>query len=331
MEEFLKPRDIWNWTVPEALLQYLEEQGDDKDSAKNKNNTQQLRVYYDGTQFKYLRQSSLNRSIWLVEGNDYSGGETRYQRLVQLELKRRQQESSNWRRHNAEYASFYHDLFHASFRPSPAVEEQLKGYIQETDGGKDNNQHLPELLLPIRLQPNGYMVAHYRAKYPGEPYRQSWNTSILEQRALYAVNCARQRGGSNRRTVYMASDTALALEAVYKVFSHQNETLEANSDHVWSCLNLQSSETRHKSSNQSGPIQFAVDPPHLNFAELDDPLGFYGIFVDLFLMSYSYCVVYGAGGFGRFGALVSFHPHCGAPFTSKNASLRTCEPYQGNH
>jgi hypothetical protein len=28
---------------------------------------------------------------------------------------------------------------------------------------------------------------------------------------------------------------------------------------------------------------------------------------------------------------VSFHPHCGAPFTSKNASLRTCEPYQGNH
>jgi hypothetical protein len=57
-----------------------------------------------------------------------------------------------------------------------------------------------------------------------------------------------------------------------------------------------------------------VDPPHLkNFAKLDDPSGFYGIFVDLFLMSYSYCFIYGAGGFRRFGALVSFHPHCGRP------------------
>jgi hypothetical protein len=65
VEEFLKPRDLWNWTVPEALLHRLEEQSANDDSAKSSNNTQQLRVYYDGTQFKYLRQSSLDTFIWV--------------------------------------------------------------------------------------------------------------------------------------------------------------------------------------------------------------------------------------------------------------------------
>jgi hypothetical protein len=110
---------------------------------------------------------------------------------VHLELQRRQQEWLDWRRQDAAaYANFYHDLVNASFQPSAAIEERLKGYIENIDGGKDDNKRLPELSLPTRLQPNGCMVAHYRAKHPGEPYRQTWNTTILEQRALHAVNCA---------------------------------------------------------------------------------------------------------------------------------------------
>jgi len=65
----------------------------------------------------------------------------------------------------------------------------------------------------------------------------------------------------------------------------------------------------------------------LNFAERDDVSAFYVIFVDLFLMSYASCVVYGAGGFGRMGSLVSYRPFCGMPYTVNHGVLQQCSPY----
>jgi hypothetical protein len=330
--EFLRPGPLWNWTVPEPLLRHLEE-GDHNsghDTSDNSANEQPIvkadrhrRVYYDGTKFNQLRQSSLDATIWVVEGNDYSGGAGRYQNLL---AKQQQVQPKNGRSEDTNYANFYHDLFHGSFLPSPAIEMLLQSYL---DQDYTNNSFDPDPSLPVRMQPNGYVVAHYRAKYPGEPYRQTWNVSILEKTVLHAVNCAAQRGPSNLATVFVASDTALALQAVYN--NNQYHLQRYNNLHVWTYLHLQSlnageNSDAHGASINTTLIPFAVDPPHLNFAKLDNPSGFYGIFVDLFLMSYSYCVVYGAGGFGRFGSLVSFHPWCGTSFTHQNGVLQQCRP-----
>jgi hypothetical protein len=63
---------------------------------------------------------------------------------VHLELQRRQQEWLDWRRQDAAaYANFYHDLVNASFQPSAAIEERLKGYIENIDGGKTTTNVCP--------------------------------------------------------------------------------------------------------------------------------------------------------------------------------------------
>ena len=75
-------------------------------------------------------------------------------------------------------------------------------------------------------------------------------------------------------------------------------------------------------------ITLAEDPPHLNFATPDDINDFYIIFVDLFIMSYSKCVVYGSGGFGRMGSLVSYNPYCGISYSiDDGGKLQKCYQY----
>jgi len=222
--------------------------------------------------------------------------------------------------------------------------------------------------LPVPLQRNQYAVAHYRAKFPQEPYRETQNRTLLRETTIHAVECAKSRvsNGStllarnnppNRSStaaalakevfaVYVASDTALAVEAVRDTYhnNHDSSLSEEGSDltnsfHVWTYLDLQSydTDTTNTSSSHgttgSGTLQtkytipLAEDPPHLNFAKRDDVSGFYSIFVDLFLMSYANCVVYGAGGFGRMGSLVSYRPWCGMPYTVHHGVLQQCNPY----
>jgi len=335
---------MWNWTVPRPLLKVLQAE-EERDGSKRDNTTtsntaplqrftdQTLKsqtVYFDGTRFNRLLASIHDPTIWVVEGNDFSGGATRYNNMLTKELSRNQT-MYNLRPEDADYLNFYHHVFHASFQPSSAVENLLKAYIEvddtnnEVDGTNNKSDHdLDRPSLPMKLQPNRYMAAHYRAKFPGEPYRETWNVTILEKTALHAVECARSRAPS-LSDIYVASDTALAIEAVHSVYSAQSETTRQsprqdgnNWVNVWTYLDVQEYE------GEKTKDHLAVDPPHLNFAQLEDPSGFYGIFVDLFLMSYSFCVVYGAGGFGRFGSLVSFQPWCGIPFTRQNGVLQDC-------
>ncbi|KAG7363154.1 hypothetical protein IV203_026514 [Nitzschia inconspicua] len=349
ISEFLKPGPLWNWTVPRPVLRLLEESEEQDNGPGNVttsniaklershhmhqaiNGSDHRRVYYDGTKFHQLRQSIMDPDIWVVEGNDYSGGARWFHDIVKQEISQHPQ-ISGWKLEDSDYANFYHDLFHASFQPSNAVEALLRSYI---DINTHNGLAPTVESLPVRLKLNNYMVAHYRAKYPGEPYRETWNTSTLEQTARHAVECAMHRSPS-LGTVYFASDTALATQMVYSEFTlhgQQRNEQRDTSHYVWSYLNLEEQgKGKDGEASQRGDdnatIPFAIDPPHLNFAKLEEPSGFYGIFVDLFLMSYSTCVVYGAGGFGRFGSLVSFNPKCGMPFTKQKGVLQECQPYR---
>ena len=145
---------------------------------------------------------------------------------------------------------------------------------------------------------------------------------------------------------------ALVVEAVRDAYHNRDDSPfeesgdAKNSINVWTYLDLQSYDNNNDSDgNDSGvggagggtnimlktknTVTLAEDPPHLNFAQHDDGdvSAFYVIFVDLFLMSYANCVVYGAGGFGRMGSLVSYRPLCGMPFTVNHGVLQQCNPY----
>mmetsp|Transcript_16525 Transcript_16525/g.18232 ORF Transcript_16525/g.18232 Transcript_16525/m.18232 type:complete len:609 (-) Transcript_16525:339-2165(-) len=420
IETFLQPGPLWNWTVPNVLIQKqknIEERNDNgnttitnNDNSRNDILNVYTRVYFEGSSIQQNRmhRNLADQTVWMVEGNDSSGGAARYENFVTDAINKKISSKSQsfqllpvskLRVRDAIYANFYHDLFHATFRPSKGVESLLNAYFYDpkydngsTSENRDNMNvkkekviidnltysasismsyipmSKPKSWLPIPLQRNQYAVAHYRAKYPKDPYRETQNRDLLRKTTIYGVECAKSRVSRISRkknygntthsrnnenmnsmtvetmtdvyvpAIYVASDTALVIEAVRDAYSNKSDiSIEEGhsfktSINIWTYLDLQTDEENRNDDNGGSikmkqAITLAEDPPHLNFAKTDDMTDFYVVFVDLFLMSYAKCVVYGLGGFGRLGSLVSYHPRCGVPFTLEHGVYQKCDPY----
>ena len=258
LEEFLLPGPLLNWTVPTTLATIL-----------NNNNT------VDGVYFHYLQMGLLvkaaeNPNVWLVEGNVQSSGGNVYKKMAS-QLQATPQE--------LEYTSFYHELFPGLFRPSMRIQRLVHKIVQTHE-----------------LHPNQFVAAHYRSKYPGEPYVKTKNVTILEETVVNAIHCASSLAPG--LPVYVASDTVASLQAA------QRYTTTSNHHH----------HHHHQAMIPKVVSNYGIfpaeDPPHLNFAHKTHPSDFDSIFVDLILMANSRCVSFGAGGFGRFGSLLSFNATC---------------------
>lgn len=398
IEQFLIPADtslFWNWTVPEVLKKTIYK-NINKNNTKNKH--RHSRVYFDGLQnhIKTMKQMK-DDTIWLIEGNDHTGGATRYKYFIDTNTTFASTKTNATGITSSDYSNFYHDLFHATFRPSQGVANILNAYFRDppspptsptsTESVVSNTatttmtkmKHvLSKSWLPVPLQHNNYVVVQYRAKYPLEPYRETNNRTILQETTLHAINCAQSRmigsgsssstatssltnnysnsnnsgNSSNSNNIYMTSDTALAVEVAHNMFPYSNFNNNDNnkdrqkssssslssSVNVWSYLDLLSygiieniddntniTTTTTTTTTTTPAIQqtitLAEDPPHINFMVTNEDTDFYVVFVDLFLMSYARCVYYGAGGFGRWGSLVSYHPKCGIPYTINHGTL----------
>eukprot|EP00980_Cylindrotheca_fusiformis_P022725 scaffold9646_cov133-Cylindrotheca_fusiformis.AAC.8 len=278
LEEFLIPQhQYWNWSVPQSLSTILE-------THQNPSSTSSSSLYNQTTilskKSQQLVSAVQNPTTWLVQGNLQFSGFDLYQRLVQ-----------DYFEDETDLMSLYHSFFHVSFAPSPAIAK----IVQST--------------FPL-LEPNSYVVAHIRAKYPGEVFRETGNLTALQAIVDNAICVAAslqtttttttttststtttpQPPPSRPTPVYLASDAIAVLQAA-----------ATKHPHVLSQLTTPSSSSQ--------PL-LDGDPPHLNFAQKDHPSAFYSIFVDLIIMSHSQCVTYGAGGFGRFGSLVSHNVTC---------------------
>jgi hypothetical protein len=303
LEEFLRPGPALNLSVPVELERLL-----NNDSERNNNNNV---PYFEGKHVQKLIAAASSSDHWLVEGNiQYSGGKL-YTNLVVPHQQSKGLPVEDW-----DYTAYYHDFFPSVFVPAPTIQTLWQNFQRDWN-----------------LIPNQYTVAHYRAKYPNEPYLESGkNASILEETIVNAVHCAAAAGrgtssalssssSSSPVTVYVASDTALALELAQRYFSNDNN----NTIRVVSHLNLLSPTTtttyNHSSSSSGGGV--LEDPPHLNFAQKQNPDAFFSIFIDLWAMSQSRCVSFGAGGFGRFGSLVSHNMSCRVAHSIKG-QLQTC-------
>lgn len=212
-------------------------------------------------QFGPLMRVAQDPGMWLVEGSAQMAGFGFFQEIV----------SDLEPTTSANPSEFFHDMFLALFRPAPDLQRLVESLMQM-----------------LNLQPNQFVTAHVRAKYPGEPYRETWNMTLLRMAVRNAVDCASSLAPT--MPVYVAGDTLRALQvaqeygihtASYPVVSHLDVDLFPRED-----------------------------PPHLNFARKENAAEFFSIFADLFIMSQSRCVAYGAGGFGLFGSLASFNASC---------------------
>lgn len=230
IETFMKPGDFWNWTFPDVMLRKIEKL---EESASSDNSF--TRVYFDGTpiQHKKLLDIIGDQDVWMVEGNDFTGGRSRYEDFVRVAIEAAPASISDHSPSNSDifsisklrpedalYETFYHDLFHATFRPSTGVKTLLGAYFQVP---MNDSSSVTSSWLPVPLQRNHYAVAHYRAQYPKEPYRETQNRTILRETTIHAVECAKSRVSGSKllnnphknlsltstlvSAIYVASDT----------------------------------------------------------------------------------------------------------------------------
>jgi hypothetical protein len=269
LEEFLVPGPMMNWSVPEDLQTILDNITSSSVYSK--------RVYFDGPRAKKLISAANKSALWLVEGNVNTSGERLFRDLVSTI----QQQDTRIQKDDEDYTTFYHEMFPALFSPTPPLQRLVDVYMKE-----------------LKLVANQYTVAHYRSKYPGEPYRKTWNLTILEETVINAVHCASSLAPS--LPVYVASDAVAALQAV------QRYTKERPNSNRSIVSHLDISRTKYSEVT----LLPEEDPPHLNFDSHSHPSGFYSIFLDLLIMASSRCVSSGAGGFGRLGSFLSFNASC---------------------
>mmetsp|Transcript_36077 Transcript_36077/g.87206 ORF Transcript_36077/g.87206 Transcript_36077/m.87206 type:complete len:482 (+) Transcript_36077:71-1516(+) len=272
---------FWNWTVPSSLVTILDAELTDGGGPYN-----QTTILSKKSQ--QLVSAVQNPNIWLVQGNLQFSGAALYESLAkEMKAKDEKVSSMNVSRAAAvsDFTTLYHYFFHATFAPAPAIRSIVD-----------------ELFQRLQLQPNRFVVVHIRAKYPGEVFRETGNLTALEEIVDNAICIASNNlipnntKNSEVMPIYLASDAMPVLQAGMK---HSNVVSRLSS----------SAQQQHNAEEN--------DPPHLNFAQKDEPSAFYSIFVDLIVMSQSRCVTFGAGGFGRFGSLVSYDVSCRQPHTIK--------------
>jgi hypothetical protein len=280
LQEFLLPTpNSLNWTVPEWMIPVLDDQFDKSMSASI---TGTSKVYH--TKDNLLSKASNDPSITIVEGSVNYNVSDLYSKWIQ-NFHPNTETSDN-------YVVFFHDLFRLLFQPSPPIQTLLQ-------------QHLHHL----QLTPGNYVVAHYRAHYPGEPFvENNFSQAILAETSRNSINCASAL--LPHTPIYFASDSKDAVGHVQE-YAKQLQ------------LSLQK-PTNKRSSTRSIVTMDHPERVHLNFAKKKDASGFYSVFVDLLLMGNGQCVSVGAGGFGWFASLLSFNASCTSRHTI-NGNVQTCD------
>jgi hypothetical protein len=228
IETFMVPGSSWNWTFPDVLLRKIEELEENNVSSNSNHNENFTRLYFDGStnQQKQMLNKIGDQDVWMIEGNDFTGGSLRYETYVNAAIKTASQSTSvhsdafsasELRPGDTLYENFYHDLFHASFRPSSGVDKVLGAYFRDQ---KNEFSSASRSWLPVPLQRNQYAVAHYRAKFPREPYRETWNRTILRETTIHAVECAKSRVSKSkvRNDPQNMSSTATLAKRVSAVY-----------------------------------------------------------------------------------------------------------------
>ncbi|KAG7366271.1 hypothetical protein IV203_028941 [Nitzschia inconspicua] len=169
--------------------------------------------------------------------------------------------------------SMYENIFHDLFRSLFQPSEPIAKLLRRK-------------MEMTNLTAGQYVSCHHRAFYAVEDQKHKRNTQELRNQALNAVNCASMiMPGA---PIYFASDSKESLQAVQNAAARHHRPIVTIDEDAEEALHLDKA---------------------VNWTTLD-PSKFYPTFVDLLLMGNARCTAYGVGGFGRFGALLSYNSTC---------------------
>lgn len=189
------------------------------------------------------------------------------------------------------FESVYRFVWRSVFRPSRPVAEAIRQEMQA-----------------LSLVPDQYVAAHVRSLYV-------YNTTDTGEEG-HAIDCASQQQPG--WPIYFASDSvATTRQAIAYAQSKSSSSSSSN--------NKNNTIVVARRGNQ--------DPLHLDrgrdfLSPSEDwknrsAADFYDIFVDLYLLSLSRCVSYGAGGYGNLASLLSYNRSCAINHRTTNCSWTT--------
>ena len=171
----------------------------------------------------------------------------------------------------------YRSVWNAMFQPVPALQQRIQKQIQ---------------VLQLNHPQRPYISLHIRTLYVG-------NWSGRESRIHNAVHCAYQMSvNQSIPTVFITTDsvpsTRVAVDYARQFFEHVVQRTDTIDDQP---LHLdRGSDFLNKHTN--------------DYWEQHTPQDFYSVFEDLYLLAGGACHVYGLGGYGRWGELLSKHREC---------------------
>jgi hypothetical protein len=194
------------------------------------------------------------------------------------------------------FESVYRSVWRSVFRPSRPVAAAIRREMQA-----------------LKLVPDQYVAAHVRSLYV-------FNTTDTAEEE-HAIDCASQQQPG--WPIYFASDAvATTRQAIAYAQSKSKSSSSSSKKNINATTDTVVVARR---GNQ--------DPLHLDrgrdfLAPSEDwknrsAADFYDIFVDLYLLSSSRCVAYGAGGYGQLASLLSYNRSCAINHRTTNCTWTT--------
>jgi hypothetical protein len=186
------------------------------------------------------------------------------------------------------FESVYRDVWRSVFRPSRPVAAAIRQEMQA-----------------LKLVPDQYVAAHVRSLYV-------YNTTNTAEEE-HAVDCASQQQPG--WPIYFASDSvATTRQAIAYAQSKIKSSHDKKNTVVVARIGNQ--DPLHL---DRGRDFLAPSTDWKNRSATD----FYDIFVDLYLLSSSRCVAYGAGGYGQLASLLSYNRSCAINHRTTNCTWTT--------
>jgi hypothetical protein len=189
------------------------------------------------------------------------------------------------------FESVYRSVWRSVFRPSRPIAAAIRKEMQA-----------------LKLVSDQYVAAHVRSLYV-------FNTTDTAEEE-HAIDCASQQQPG--WPIYFASDSVATTRQAIAYAQSKSESYNSNDNNN----DKKKTVVVARRGNQ--------DPLHLDrgrdfLAPSEDwknrsAADFYDIFVDLYMLSSSRCVAYGAGGYGQLASLLSYNRSCAINHRTTNCT-----------
>ena len=339
LQEFLVPPPNglnWTWPPHPAILldkqqhQYFSKRAE----IENGGQINYYSGYIDPNEKKDNRRrkppSLQNKRVVSIKYQSHNHGRIQYDALRNNET-------------DASYMEVFRDCWYSVFIPSPPVQERIDKYMKKLDLKKHNQQQQ-------------YHAIHIRSRYKNQlKSKQLYNVVSNSVNCLQHITINTSKPLDKDTVIFMASDGRAAIRATAKygyekglhgIISRQGTILQQNSTSSSSSNNLTTTTTsittrQTHEKEQDQQEQDEEEPLHLdrgmsffkrNSKEFTThgPHEYYDTFVDLYLLSYAQCIVFGTGNYGRWANLLSNNITCHRDTVWGPKSSTQCAWLSGN-